>query len=59
MAGQARERRKLTPELGIRILDDDGAEVVKGEVGRIHFKLISKSPFVYYKDPEKTKGYLR
>lgn len=44
---------KPTPGVEIVLLDDEGKEVLQGEVGELCFKSGMHSP-VYYKDPERT-----
>lgn len=43
------------PEPGaMRILDDDGNEVPRGQSGTLYFRVSPIAPFEYYKDPAKT-----
>ena len=38
----------------LKILDDEGNEVPKGQPGTLYFKVSPIAPFEYYKDPAKT-----
>ncbi len=45
---------KLPAADALKILDDEGAEVPKGQPGTLYFKVSPIAPFEYYKDPAKT-----
>ncbi|MGF6313388.1 long-chain acyl-CoA synthetase [Bradyrhizobium sp. i1.8.4] len=45
---------KLPYPGALRILDDQGAEVSRGQAGTLYFPVSLDAPFEYHKDPEKT-----
>jgi long-chain acyl-CoA synthetase len=45
---------KLPDPAALKILDDDGNEVEKGQPGTLYFRVSPIAPFEYYKDPAKT-----
>ena len=45
---------KMPAPDALKILDDDGHEVPKGQPGTLYFKVSAIAPFEYYKDPAKT-----
>ncbi len=45
---------KLPDPDALRILDDDGNPVTKGQSGTLYFRVSPVAPFEYYKDPAKT-----
>lgn len=50
---------KLSHPGALRILDDQGAEVPRGEAGTLYFPISLDAPFEYYKDPAKTASVHR
>jgi long-chain acyl-CoA synthetase len=49
---------KVVPDDHVRILDDAGAELARGEIGTVYLKapIQDDTRFEYYKAPEKTAG---
>ena len=45
---------KLPAPDALKILDDEGNDVPKGQPGTLYFKVSPIAPFEYYKDPAKT-----
>jgi long-chain acyl-CoA synthetase len=45
---------KLPAPDALKILDDEGNEVAKGQSGTLYFKVSPIAPFEYFKDPAKT-----
>ena len=45
---------KLPASDALKILDDEGNDVPKGQPGTLYFKVSPIAPFEYYKDPAKT-----
>ena len=45
---------RLPDPLALKILDDEGNDVPKGQPGTLYFRVSPIAPFEYYKDPAKT-----
>ena len=45
---------RLNPDLGHRVVDGEGRDVLTGSVGRIYFRAPQSGRFEYFGDPEKT-----